>query len=157
MRLTTSGARTTIRLPHQFTDIEEIRLAEQAFVGFNGGVSASCYLEILNKDFTSPVVNNETNSGCLINVNVLNPHVVYHIPRTVVKSSLGTLSQFDMNLHFTDGTFPAFTEATFVFDVVMHRPATEAASFRKQMAMWVGQQPQIKGVDPRTQYGADKF
>jgi len=157
VRLTTSGAKTTIRLPKQFIDVEEIRLAEQHFVGYNGGVSAACYLEFVSKDFTSPVINNENNVGCLINVNVLTSHMIYHIPRTVVTSSLGTLNQFDISLHFANGTAPLFTEASLVFDVVMHRPALEAKELRNKMAMWVGQQPQIKGVDPRSQYGADKF
>lgn len=150
IRLTTSASNTTVTLPYQFQRVEEIRLDEFLFVGFNGGVSGVTYLNMRINGAASDCINNDNNQGTAIPVNVLTSHMIYNRPRVLQTAHGATVNDFQVRLEQSDGTLTTFTECLLVLTFVMRKSAAELADYRQQQAML--DIPQMKGVDPRSTY-----
>lgn len=134
VRLTTDGTRRNVVLGGVWDDVEEIRLDEIMITGFNGGVSGGCYLQIFQPGMRHGTVNNESNSGLLIPVDVLNPHVVHNRPRVIARGQMVNISQFGIGLFMPNGTPATFTEAMLILTFVMRKSADAIEEVRRLKA-----------------------
>ena len=132
----TSGSPTKIVLNKAYENVQEIRLDEVMITGFNGGVSAACYVQLEAQGLSNSGCNNENRRGLLVPIDVLNPGTFYSRPRQVATSEGITVNQFELSILLAStGAAATLTEGTFVFTFVMHKPATEIAAYRQKVAM----------------------
>lgn len=134
VRLTTNGQATQITLSDKFDQVEEIRLDECMFTGFNGGTSGAVYLEFTSNGFNSSIPNNEAKSGVLLMVDVLNPHTTFQRPKLLARGHLLTLNSFQIRIVLPSGAAVAFTEASFSLTAVCRKGADEIAEVRRLKA-----------------------
>ena len=145
----TNGNLQNINLGDKFADVEEVRLKEYMFTGFNGGVSSAVYCNFQLQGLRHMITNNENQRGFLLMVDVLQPHTVYDDARGIVKGEMANVNQLKLDITLPNGTVPTFTEASFVLVLVMRKSAEEIQSWRMKRAMIEGV-PSI--VDPAKNY-----
>lgn len=150
VRITGSGANSIIHLARIYDDVEEVRLNEVLVTGFNGGTSGAFYLQVSHNGLNPSVINNENNKGVLIPVDVLNPHSIYQRPRTIMKGDQVNLQQFELGCVMPDNSVATFTEAVFVFTIVVRKSPDQIAEVRRLKAS-VDYLPSIK-ADARNQW-----
>jgi len=147
VRLTTNGNLTRISLPVQHQKVQEVRLDEVHFTGFNGGASAGCYLKLDVQGMSEAYANNESRPGMLLSVDVLNPHTVYSRPKMMLESDGSTVQAFNLSIMMPNGTAATFTECNLYFTFVLELSAMEIDEFRAKRAML--SYPPTNRVDPR--------
>lgn len=155
VRFVTTGAGTSVVLPYQFKNVQEIRLDETFFVGWNGGVTGTAYLRIRLNGAQDAVVNTDNQPGMLIGVDVLNPHDIFQRPRTVCLCDNVSISRFDVEIRSPAGTAILFTEGFVVLTLVMRKEPEQIEAYR--VASQQVETPQVKGVDPRSTFGGGVF
>ena len=131
MRLTT-GADQNVVFSKTFEDVEQVWLDEIMITGFNGGTSASCYVNININGLAKSGINNENNPGMLVPVDVLNPHTVYSRPRVLAEGSLVNINSLSVSIRLPTGAAVALTEASICLTFVMRRPKEEDTAYRVQ-------------------------
>jgi hypothetical protein len=149
IRITAAGV-NKINLP-QIQRVDEIRLDGFFITGFNGAVSASAYLQISGMSgMREATINSNNKPGCLIAVDVNNPHVIFSRPRVLATGSATTVNNFDINLVMPSGANASFTEACFFITFVCRKSPEEMSEYRQLMAQV--ELPQMKGPDPRNSF-----
>lgn len=149
IRVTASGV-NVIKLP-QISRVDEIRLDGFFITGFNGAVSSSAYLQLTGiSGMRETTINSNNKPGCLIAVDVNNPHVIFSRPRMLATGSATTVNSFNVNLVLPSGANATFTEACFFVTFVCRKSPEEMAEYRQLMAQV--EIPQMKGPDPRSSF-----
>lgn len=152
IQLTT--AQEKVKIPEQYQRVEEIRLDEQMFINFQGGVSGIAYLNMKIPNAEPSTRNNKNINGTALPVDVLTPHTIYQRPRVLVKSTGGTtISDFDVQIRDVNGDLVTFNTCLLVITVVMRKSSAELEEYRRMEALVTP--PAIKGPDPRTTYLGD--
>ena len=134
VRLTTSGAQTTVQLPLLIERVEQIRLDESLFVGFNGGASAAVYLDFRSNGISSVSANNENRPGCMLQVDVLNPHAVYQRPKVLGNGSFMTTNSFEIAIRLPTGVPVLFTECALSLTFVCRKGENALSEVRRMKA-----------------------
>lgn len=134
VRLVTSGAQTVVQLPSLIERVEQIRLDESLFVGFNGGTSGAVFVEFQTNGVNSVSVNNLNRTGCMLQVDVLNPHTVYQRPKILGNGNFMTTNSFSLAIKLPDGTPVLFTEAALSLTFVCRKGENALAEVRKMKA-----------------------
>jgi len=134
VRLTTDGRLQVVNLGDKYKDVEEVRLHEIQFVNFNAGVSGSAYVDLRQQNLHSASVNNESQAGTLVMVDVLNPHSIYQRPRTLAEGNLATISSFQISILMPNGAAATFTEATLNLTIVCRKAPEAMESYRRMKA-----------------------
>jgi hypothetical protein len=155
VRLVTSGAGTSVVLPRQFKNVQEIRLDETFFVAWNGGVSSSAYLRVRLNGASDAAINTDNAPGLLIGVDVLNPQAIYQRPRTVCYCDNVSVARFDVEIRTPAGGAVLFTEGVVNLTLVMNKDPDQIAEYRR--AAQQTETPQMKGIDGRSGFGAGVF
>lgn len=135
VRLTTSGTATTVQLPLLIERVEQVRLDEIMFVGFNGGASAAVYLDFRTNGINSASANNENRPGCMIQVDVLNPHTAYQRPKVLGNGNFMTTNSFEIAIRLPTGVPVLFTEAALSLTFVCRKSENSLAEVRRLKAM----------------------
>ena len=154
VRLTTSAANQSVKLPFQFLRVEEIRLNEAYFSDFNGGTGGITYLNLKINSCNPSAINNDNNPGTALAVDVLSPHKIYQNPRQLQVSPGVAITDFQVRLEQADGALTTFTECLLVLTFVMRKSASEVREYREAQALM--DIPQMKGIDPRTTFQGRK-
>lgn len=155
VRLVTSGAGTSVVLPYQFKNVQEIRLDETFFVAWNGGVTGTAYLRIRLNGAKDAVINTDNQPGVLFGVDVLNPHQIFQRPRTLCFCDNVSVSRFDVEIRSPAGVAILFTEGFVNLTLVMRKEPEQMEAYR--VASQQVETPQLKGVDPRSAFNAGVF
>jgi len=134
VRLTTTGATTVVQLPSLIERVEQIRLDEIQITGFNGGASGAVYIYFRTNGVNNVSVNNENRSGCMLMIDVLNPHTTFQRPKILGNGNFMTTNSFELSIRLPSGVPVLFTEAALCLTFVCRKSENSLSEVRRMKA-----------------------
>lgn len=134
VRLTQTG-KQNIQFSGSFDQVEEIRLDEIMVTNFNGGVSASAYLNLSLPGLHSGEYSNERQEGILMLIDTANIHTVFQRPRVIGNANLVHVNSLTFSFNMPSGVAATFTELSLVLTFVCRRSEDSISQIRRFKAM----------------------